>query len=838
MNVNDGTKSIAPLAGLRVLDFSRMLSGPMASMVLADMGAHVIRVEDLEGSDVTRHNPPYVNGESHYFISLNRNKESLAIDLKHPEGLAIALRLAEQSDVIIENFRPGVSERLGLGYEALRKLNPSIVYCSVSGFGQTGPLKYKTAYDLIIQAVTGAMAVTGEAGRPPTKMGLPLADELSAMFAAINILAAIDRRDRTGQGSLLDVSMFDVGVSLLGYMGTVYFATGEQAARLGSSHQTIYPYNAFPTKDGYIVVAAFTQAFWRKFAGAIERPDLPDDPRFSSFATRHAGRAELGAILEPILRQRTSAQWLAVLDAHDVPNGPVNTLAQAIEMAQTKARGMVVEVDHPTAGRMRTLGTPFHFEFENQASFVPTYQAAPVVGQHTQSILRDLLGYDEARIAALAADKAIGISTVPGATRGKPRAAALPATAAAAELPATPALAGKPLDGLRVLDLTRMFAGPFGTLILADLGAEIIKIEEPRIGDPTRKNIPFVNGESTYFMALNRGKKSMAMDLKTAGGREAFLDLVATADVVLENYRPGVMDRLGLSYAQLRARNPHIVLCSISGFGQTGPLRDKISFDLVNQAMAGTMAITGEEGRPPVRIGLPAGDLNGGIFASLAILAALYGRRRVGLGAHIDLGLHDLLVALLGYMAQLYFTTGESAGPVGSGHHHIAPYRAFEASDGDLVIAAFSQAFWVKFASAIGRPELTKDPRYRVIDDRKIHKDELQSMLEPLIRSKTVAEWLAIFDANDVPSAAIASIGDVLGSAQAQARELVVDFVHPKAGPLRALGTPCRADGAVLRSPYPPPMLGEHTDQILKDLLGYSEERIAALRAAKSLDSP
>jgi len=833
MNLKNETKSIAPLAGLRVLDFSRMLSGPMAGMVLADMGAHVIRVEDLEGSDVTRHNPPYLNGESHYFISLNRNKESLALDLKKPEALEIALRLVEQSDVVIENFRPGVADRLGLGHAALSKLNPSLVYCSVSGFGQTGPLKYKTAYDLVIQAVTGAMAVTGEAGRPPTKMGLPLADELSAMFAAINILAGIERRERTGQGSYLDVSMFDVGVSLLGYMGTVYFATGEQAARLGSAHQTIYPYNAFPTRDGYIVVASFTQAFWRKFALAIGRPDLPEDARFASFAGRNSARKDLGAILEPILLTRTTAEWMKLLDEHDVPNGPVNSLADAIEMPQTKARGMVVEIDHPTAGRLRTLGTPFHFQFEDQAAFVPTFTAPPVVGQHTRCILRDLLGYDEQRIAALAESKVVRVSEVSGTTRGKAREYKNPPVAASAPVPHK----GAPLEGVRVLDLTRMFAGPFGTLILADLGAEIIKIEEPRIGDPTRKNIPFVNGESTYFMAVNRGKKSMAMDLKTPDGRQTFLDLVAQSDVVIENYRPGVMDRLGLSYEKLREGNPHIVLCSISGFGQNGPLRDKISFDLVNQAMAGTMAITGEEGRPPVRIGLPAGDLNGGIFGSLAILAALYGRRRTGLGAHIDLGLHDMLVALLGYMAQLYFTTGESAGPVGSGHHHIAPYRAFEASDGDLVIAAFSQQFWVKFAGAIGQPELALDPRFKTIDERKVYKDELHALIEPLIRTKTVAEWLSILDAADVPSAEVASIGKVLESPQASARELVVDFMHPTAGQTRALGTPCRADGAVLRSPYPPPLLGEHTDQILKELLGYTDEHIAGLKARKSLES-
>ena len=831
--MSDAMHSIKPLDGIRVLDFSRMLSGPMGTMVLADLGAHVIKVEDLEGSDTTRHNPPYVNGESHYFLSLNRNKESLAIDLKTPAGLEIALRLVEQSDVVVENFRPGVADRLGLGYAALSKLNPRLIYCAVSGFGQTGPLRNKTAYDLVIQALTGAIAVTGEADRPPVKMGLPLADELSAMFATIAILAALEKRERSGRGTYLDISMFDVGVSLLSYMATVYFATGESAQRLGSRHPTIYPYNAFQTADGYIVVAAFTQVFWRKFCKVVGREDLPEDPRFANFAGRHRHRPELGAILEPILRSRTTAAWEEVMKIGDVPNGPVNSVAQAVEMEQTRARGMLVDMDHPVAGRLRTLGTPFHFDFEGEARFEPECRPSPVIAQHTRAILRDLLGYDEARIARLAADKVVRVSDVPGTTIGKRRTApTLTATAGTDANSANTALDDSlPLAGLRIIDLTRMFAGPYGTMILADLGAEIIKIEEPRIGDPTRRNIPFIDEESTYFMAVNRGKKSVVLDLKTDAGRQALLDLVAKSDVIIDNYRVGVMDRLGFSYEKLRAVNPDIIFCSVSGYGQTGPLRNKISFDLVNQAMAGTMAITGEEGRPPVRIGLPAGDLNGGIFSALAILAALQTRRRTGKGSAIDLGLHDLLVALLGYVAQLYIVTGESPLPVGSGHHHIAPYRAFEASDGYFVIAAFTQEFWVKFARSIGHPEWADDERFRSIAARKDHKEELNALIEPILRTDTIAAWVKRFEAGDVPCAKVASVGEVLTSEQAIAREIVFDFEHPAVGKVRAVGTPFHADGGLWRTPVPPPMLGEHTDEVLSGLLGYSDEAIAQLKA-------
>ena len=823
-----GKDSGKPLAGLRVLDFSRVLSGPMGTMFLADLGAHVIKVEDMKGLDTTRHNPPYAGGESHYFLSLNRNKESIALDLKYPEGKAIALALAAQSDIVVENFRPGVADKLGLGYEALSKINPRLVFSAISGFGQTGPLRNKTAYDLVIQALTGAIAVTGEPDRPPVKMGLPLADELSAMFSTIGILAALEKRERTGRGSYLDVSMFDTGVSLLSYMANVYFATGESAQRLGSRHQTIYPYNAFQTQDGYIVVAAFTQAFWRKFSVVLGRPELAADPRFISFAERHKNRGELGAIIEPIMRTRSTEQWEAAMNKGDVPCGPVNSVAQAIEMEQTQVRGMVVEMNHPVAGRLRSLGTPFHFNFEGTTEFAQECRAAPVVGQHTQSILRDLLGYDEDRIQRLAKEQVVRLSDVPGKTTAMPRAAPQPA---AQPLPKT-GVDALPLAGIRVLDLTRMFAGPLGGQILADLGAEVFKIEEPRIGDPTRGNIPFMKEESTYFMSLNRGKKSVVLDLKSPEGREALLDLAAQSDVLLENYRVGVMDRLGLSYEDLRKRNPHIVMCSISGFGKTGPLKDKISFDLVNQAMAGTMAITGEENRPPVRIGLPVGDLNGGIFSAVAILTALHGRRRTGKGAEIDLSLHDLLITLLGYMGQLYLMTGESPKPVGSGHHHIAPYGAFEASNGHVVVAAFTQVFWAKFARTIGRQELIEDPRFVTIDTRKVHKEELNALIEPIMRTKTVDEWLAALEAGDVPCARVASVGEVLTSPQAIAREIVFDYEHPTVGTVRAVGSPFRADGAVWRSPLPPPTLGQHTTETLAGLLGYPRERVEAVIAA------
>jgi formyl-CoA transferase/CoA:oxalate CoA-transferase len=825
----DPSTSPRPLEGLRVVDFSRMMSGPLSTMVMGDLGAHVIRVEDLEGTDTTRHNHPFINGESHYFLSLNRNKESIALDLKTEEGRKIAIDLVRQADIVVENFRHGVAARLGLDYESLIKVNPRLVYCSVTGFGQTGPWNKNPAYDLVIQAVTGALSVTGEAGRPPAKMGLPLADEMSSLFAGIAMLAGIERRERTGLGCYLDISMYDAGISMLSYMANIYFATGESPTAQGSSHPTIYPYNAFETADGYIVVAPFTNAFWRKFSAVIERPDLPDNPRYRVFADRLANRSELAAILEPIMKTRSSAHWLAALDKGDVPNGQVAKIDEVLEGEHTKARGMVVEIDHPVCGRIRSLGTPFHFEYADGSAFKPVYAPQPVVGQHSAAILEDLLGYSAEQIAALKEQKVVRVSDVPGKTSVQRR----------ADADATPPVVDDatrmepPLHGLKVLDLTRMLAGPYGTLVLADLGADVIKIEEPRVGDPTRRNIPMVGDESTYFMAVNRGKRSVTLDLKTAEGKAQFLELVETADIVVENYRPGVMARLGLAYADLCKVKPDIILCSISGYGQTGPLKDKISFDLVNQAMAGTMSVTGEEGRPPVRVGLPAGDLSGGIFGALAVMAALFARRRTGKGAHIDLGLHDLLVSLLGYVAQLYFTTGEVPGPVGSGHHHIAPYRAFQAKDGYFVIAAFTQVFWLKFVKVIGKPELADDPRFADITARKHNKDALYEIIDPLFLHHTVDEWVDMLRAGDVPVARVYSVGEALESEHAAARNIVFDYDHPTVGKMRTAGTPFIADGRLWRSTLPPPLLGQHNDEVLGPLRTTQASATEAAHAAE-----
>jgi crotonobetainyl-CoA:carnitine CoA-transferase CaiB-like acyl-CoA transferase len=390
------------------------------------------------------------------------------------------------------------------------------------------------------------------------------------------------------------------------------------------------------------------------------------------------------------------------------------------------------------------------------------------------------------------------------------------------------------LEGVRVLDLSRMLAGPYGSMLLADMGAEVIKIEDPDGGDPMRgMGPPFLpDGESAYFLAINRNKKSVALDLTREAGREVFFDLVRSADVVWENFRPGVMARLGCDHARLRRLNSRVVVCSISAYGQEGPYRDWPAFDLALQAMGGAMSLTGEPGGRPVRMGLPMGDLAGGMFGAFAVAGALFRREVTGEGAYLDLSLLDCQVSLLTYLAQYFWTDGRVPGPQGSGHASVVPYQAVATRDGYLIVAVFAEKFWRGFCVAVERPQWEHDPRFATNVDRVANREALIPMVEEVFRGRTTAEWLDRLQAQGVPVAPILTVDRVLGDPQVLEREMVVRMDHPRHGRLPTLGTPIKVDGRLGVDVEPPPRLGEHTDQVLRELLKYSGSRIAALRDA------
>ena len=390
-----------------------------------------------------------------------------------------------------------------------------------------------------------------------------------------------------------------------------------------------------------------------------------------------------------------------------------------------------------------------------------------------------------------------------------------------------------PLNGIRVLDFSRVLAGPAASQALADLGAEVIKVEPPGGGDDTRTFPPFEQGHSVYFLGINRGKKSIVIDLKTEQGVTLARDLAAKSDILIENYRPGVMDRLGLGYETLSTVNPRLIYCAISGFGMTGPLRDAPSFDIVTQALSGAFSVNGERDRAPTRLGIPLGDLVGGINGPISVLAALYERTVTGRGRLIDVSLLDGLMGMMAYVPQVALMSGENPVPQGNPHPNLVPYGVYPAADGLMVIACLSNSFWGNICRALGLDDLIDDDRYATIEQRRVNRDDVDDLIGRRTIAYNFAELDALLTAHQVPHAPILGVYDALMQPQAVAREMVVETEHAALGTIKIVNRSIKWPGETQAVPTAPPVLGQHTDAILADILGLDAERIAALRAAK-----
>jgi formyl-CoA transferase/CoA:oxalate CoA-transferase len=389
--------SSGPLAGLRVLDLSRILSGPFATMIFADLGAEVVKLENPRTGDDTREwAPPFQGTESAYFLAVNRNKRGIAVDLKTDQGRAIARRLATESDVLVENFRPGTASRLGLGYDELSALNPRIIYASISGFGQTGPYRSEPGYDAIAQALGGLMSVTGESDGEPVRVGNSAADLGAGMWAAIGILAALHARTATGHGEWIDISLLDGQIAWLTYLAGGYFASGEVPRRYGSAHPTIVPYQALRTADGHLMVAVGNDTLWQRFAPLLGLDALIADPRFATNPERVVNRAALIPLIEAALATRSSAEWAELLAGAGIPAGAINDVSAALEHPQVKARDMVLSAEHPSAGTVRMVGSPIKLTGHVTAA----HRAPPTLGQHTDEVLGEL-GYSPSELRTL-----------------------------------------------------------------------------------------------------------------------------------------------------------------------------------------------------------------------------------------------------------------------------------------------------------------------------------------------------------------------------------------------------------------------------------------------------
>jgi CoA:oxalate CoA-transferase len=399
------SESRGPLTDIVVLDLTWVLSGPFASMILRDLGADVIKVERPPYGDVARTTGPYLGDESGYFFSINRGKRSICLDLKSEAGRHVFLRLTEKADVVMENFTPGTMEALGVGYEALRTRNPRLVYAATSGFGQTGPDRDRPALDIIVQGMGGIMSITGEPGGNPVRPGISQGDITAGLYTAIGVLAALHERERSGEGQMIDISMLDCQIAILENAFMRYFATGDPPKPIGTRHPLTTPFQAFPTKDGWIVIAISwgVENQWELFCATIGRQELIDDKRFDTPGLRTKHHAELEPVLNEALRAKTTEEWLREFDAIGLPCGPLNDIPHAAEHPQVKARGMLVDVEHPSGVKLRIPDTPVKLSRTPGGIQGPP----PGIGQDTDDVLRQLLGLSDAEITELREEGAV-----------------------------------------------------------------------------------------------------------------------------------------------------------------------------------------------------------------------------------------------------------------------------------------------------------------------------------------------------------------------------------------------------------------------------------------------
>ena len=394
------TSPIGPLSGLRVLDLTRVLAGPTCTQMLGDLGAEVIKIERPEAGDDTRgFAPPFVPNtkESAYFVGVNRNKKSVTLDIAKPEGQAIIHKLLEHCDILVENFKVGALAKYGLGYEQLAKTHPRLIYCSITGFGQTGPYAPRPGYDALIQAMGGVMSLTGEPNGSPQKVGVPVADLFAGLYGCIGILAAVNHRNSTGQGQQIDIGMLDTHVAWLANQGMNYLATGENPVRLGNQHPNIAPYQEFPTKDGYLILAVGNDPTFERFCKAFGQEALLTDPRFATNPIRVQNRQLVTDTLTPVMKSKTTAEWIDALEALKIGCGPINTLEQVFADPHVQAREMVVEMAHASGETVKVIANPVKL-----SATPPSYRSAPpVLGEHTEDVLASVLKMSTSDIAAL-----------------------------------------------------------------------------------------------------------------------------------------------------------------------------------------------------------------------------------------------------------------------------------------------------------------------------------------------------------------------------------------------------------------------------------------------------
>lgn len=770
--------------GIRIIELAQGIAGPFTGMLLAEQGAEVIKVEPPQG-DKARGVPG--------FHVWNRSKQSVVAEPTTPEGRTFIQQLISTADVVLIDTQPGDENRLGLTYDELSRSNPKLLYCHLPAFGSRGPHAHRYPDDSLVAAVSGLLGSQWSHRDGGVHLVIPIASYGAAFVASTSIAAALYEREHSGEGQYIEVSWLAGAFAM--QTGAILYHP--EMLRLFSGRMNplgpIPVYRLYKAQDDWLFIACGNPTFWNKFCLAAEKPEWVADPRYErapwGIAPEH--RDELADGIASIIATKPREEWLRILHENDVPCAPVTSRQEFIDHRQTIHNDMRVEVDDPQLGKTIQMGVPLRLSETPGVIKNP----APLLGQHTEA----------AQQAVSSRQKAASVNPQP------------------AKLETGNLKLSTPLQGAIVLDFASYIAGTFGPMILAQLGATVIKVESPQ-GDAFRS---FGFG----FLGWNQGKRGIVVNLSSAEGRDVVYDLVRKADVVVENLRPGATKRYGIDYATLSRINPQLIYATVTAFGSSGPDHDYPGFDPLLQSRSGIMRAQGGHGHPPFYLTCGICDYAAALLTAYGVSSALYARKRTGKGQHVETSLLNASMAV--QSGNFIFYDGrpdmENGAPDLWGTSAL--YRIYPTLDSSLFLAAVEPGHWSHLRETLNLETPVTCHAFSQASQEPVE-GSLSQALAAVFQTKTTAEWLAQLDAAGVPCAPVLPLPPLFSDEHIAANDLIATHTHPQWGEVRQTGILAKFSRTPATLPYVAPLLGQHTTEVLQEVAGYGQDRIAQLLSA------
>ena len=786
-------KGKKPLEGMRILELSHSAAGAVCALLLCDHGAEVIKIESPQAQREC-----VTDAQKCARAVQDRGKRCVVIDMEKEETRRQFWKLFESADAVVEDFCPGTVEKWGITYETLRRIRPAVVFTSVSGYGQDGPYARREASDGTVQAESGLMSITGERGKEPVRCGADLSYYMAALTGCIGTLTALIGAGETGQGRRVDVSVMETSMLCLENQLAVYMKNGVVPHPMGNSYDLFAPVGVYQSRDRKeFMLSVGTDRQWVVLCRALERPGWIEDPRYVTNMRRVEHIRELDRELRGEFEKYDREELARKFVSSHCVYGNINDLRAVAEHPQTAHREMIDRAVYPDGSVYRVPGDPIRMSgMKGETEYpveLPGAEKAEWRGAESP-----VHGREHGCADILRERSRSGSSSEPAGKED-----------GSGDLP---------LKGIRILDFSQFLSGPLCTLLLCDFGAEVIKIENPPLGDNTRYG-PYIERDvSSHYAMRNRGKKSIVLNMKDAEQRALFLELVKSADAVVDNYKPGTMEKFGVTYELLREINPRIVFTSISGYGQSGPYSSHAAFDQPVQAESGVMSITGEKGGMPVKCGASVGDVTGGLAACAGTLMGIFDARRSGLGRRVDVSMMDALVSGLGGRFAEYLRTGAVPGLMGNRTAGAAPSGVYRSREGiPLMITVETDDQWNHFCDALDRGDWSRDERWTSRERREENAGELDREIRREFSRRTAEELERRLAAGKCAFGRVNDFSDVKDHPQVRYRQSFVEAEFPNGVVFRVPGNPVRLSGAEHRTKYPAAPLGHHTFEVLRE---------------------